>query len=85
MADKDGPTDVDTTMSAKELLAGPQQWPETDCRRGLFQFLEGGVWALIVTFFTFWAESSFFRHVKKIVAESVMAKNAVEFMRAARA
>jgi hypothetical protein len=55
MADKDGPTDVDTTMSAKELLAGPQQWPETDCRRGLFQFLEGGVWALIVTFFTFWA------------------------------
>jgi hypothetical protein len=55
-----GETQVaDSTQSALEQLTGPLQWVHgpnpSSCKRSLFEFLEGGVWTLVTTFFTFWA------------------------------
>ena len=57
--DASAPTEPprDNTLSAKEQLEGPLRWPADDqySRRQIFEFLEAGVWQLLVMFFTFWA------------------------------
>eukprot|EP01050_Picozoa_sp_SAG11_P016913 SAG11_NODE_2367_length_3454_cov_16.447094_1_plen_762_part_00 len=45
----------DGTKSAKEELEGPGQWEAGSAKRAIFEFLEGGLWAVVITFFTFWA------------------------------
>lgn len=45
----------DGTMSALEEANGPARWPEGSNKRAIFEFLEGSVWAVLITFFTFWA------------------------------